>query len=58
VIPIAVFEFSLGVYLVVKGFRSSSPLFTQPSADVPVPALVPAPRTGVNGRDERVAGVG
>ena len=58
VIPIAVFEFSLGVYLVVKGFRPSSPLFTQPRADVPVPALVPAPRTGVSGRDERGAGVG
>jgi hypothetical protein len=57
VIPIAVFEFSLGVYLVVKGFRSSSPLMSQPKADVPVPALVPAPRTGVIGRDERAAGV-
>ena len=26
VIPVAVFEFSLGVYLVVKGFKPSSPL--------------------------------
>jgi len=52
VIPIAVFEFSLGVYLVVKGFRSSSPLMAQSRVDVSGSALVPAPRTGVTGRDE------
>jgi hypothetical protein len=57
VIPVAAFEFSLGVYLVVKGFKSSSPLMAQPQADVPIPALVPAPRTGVTGRDERGAEV-
>jgi hypothetical protein len=57
VIPIAVFEFSLGVYLVVRGFRPSSPLMPQPKGDVPVPPHVPAPRIGVNGRDERAAGV-
>ena len=58
VIPIAAFEFSLGVYLVVKGFRPSSPLMAQPRADVPVSALVPSPRTGVSGRDGQGAGVG
>ena len=53
VIPIAVFEFSLGVYLLVRGFRPSSPLMAQQKAAVPVPALVPAPRAGVSGREER-----
>jgi hypothetical protein len=57
VIPIAVFEFSFGVYLVVKGFRSSSPLMAQPKADVPIPTLVPAPRAGVGGREDRGADV-
>jgi hypothetical protein len=57
VIPIAVFEFSFGVYLVVKGFRSSSPLMAQPRVDIAVPALVPVPRTEVSGRDEAGAGV-
>jgi hypothetical protein len=45
-IPVAVFEFSFGVYLIVKGFRPSSPLMTQPASDVGGPAPVPAPRTG------------
>jgi hypothetical protein len=41
-VPVAAFEFSLGVYLVVKGFKPSSPLMTQGRAEV----RVPAPRTG------------
>jgi hypothetical protein len=45
-LPIAVFEFSLGVYLVVKGFRLSSPLMTQPITAAGLPVLVPSPRTG------------
>ena len=45
-LPIAVFELSLGVYLVVKGFRPSSPLMTQPITGVRMPVPVPAPRTG------------
>jgi CBS domain-containing protein len=46
VIPVAVFEFSFGVYLVVKGFKASSPLMTQPNTDIRMPVPVPAPRTG------------
>jgi hypothetical protein len=46
VIPVAVFEFSFGVYLVVKGFNAASPLMTQPTTDVRMPVPVPAPRTG------------
>jgi hypothetical protein len=57
VIPVAAFEFSLGVYLVVKGFKSSSALMTQPTAAVPVPAVVPAPRTEASQLDERGADV-
>jgi Domain of unknown function (DUF4386) len=57
VIPIAAFEFSLGVYLVVKGFKPTSPLMTQPTADVPSPARVPAPRSGAEQPDERGAEV-
>jgi hypothetical protein len=37
---------------------SPSPLMTQPRVDVPASVLVPTPRTGVSGRDERGAGVG
>jgi hypothetical protein len=57
VIPIAAFEFSLGVYLVVKGFKPTSPLMTQPTADVPSSAPVPAPRSGAEQLDERGAEV-
>jgi hypothetical protein len=52
-LPVAVFEFSFGVYLVVKGFRVSSPLMTQPSTDV----RVPSPRTGGRQLEERGAEV-
>jgi hypothetical protein len=48
--PIALFEFSFGVYLVVKGFKSDSPLLARPSIDASAPAQasvpLPAPRTG------------
>jgi hypothetical protein len=46
VIPVAVFEFSFGVYLIAKGFKASSPLMTRPNTDVRTPVPVPAPRTG------------
>ena len=57
-LPIAVFEFSFGVYLIVKGFKPSSPLMTQPMPDVRMPAPVPAPRTGSTELDEQGADVG
>jgi hypothetical protein len=57
VIPIAAFEFSLGVYLVVKGFKPTSPLMTQPTTDVPSRARVPVPRSGAEQLDERGAEV-
>jgi hypothetical protein len=44
-LPVAVFEFALGVWLVVRGFNPSSPLLARPNADAGVPAPVPAPRT-------------
>jgi Domain of unknown function (DUF4386) len=56
-LPIAVFEFSFGVYLVVKGFKPSSPLFQQPSIDARVPAPIPVPRTAAEERDEQAADV-
>ena len=46
-LPVAAFEFSLGVYLVVRGFKPSSPLMAPGPTDAGVPAPVPAPRTGV-----------
>lgn len=54
-LPVAAFEFSLGVYLVVKGFQPSSPLMAQPTVDVRTP--IPAPRTGAPIRDEQGADV-
>jgi hypothetical protein len=57
-LPVAVFEFSLGVYLIVKGFKPSSPVLAQRDAVVPAPALIPAPRVGAGQLDERGAEVG
>jgi hypothetical protein len=54
-LPVAVFEFSFGVYLVVKGFRPSSPLMTQPNTAVRMPVPVPAPRTSARELDEQGA---
>jgi hypothetical protein len=51
VVPVAVFEFSLGVRLLVKGFSPSSPVLARPGAR----PLVPAPRTVVEQTDERGA---
>src|SRR3954454_12030490 len=44
-LPIALWEFSLGVYLTVKGFRPSSPLLTPPNPDAGIPSAVPSPRS-------------
>ena len=37
-LPVAVWEFSLGVYLTVKGFKPSSPLLTPPETRVRIPS--------------------
>ena len=57
VLPIAVFEFSFGVRLIVKGFDPASPLFSRASAEVGR-APIPVPRTGVEQSDGQVTGVG
>jgi hypothetical protein len=54
-LPIALWEFSLGVYLTFKGFRPSSPLLTPPNADVSIPSPIPSPRRGDGQLDERGA---
>jgi hypothetical protein len=53
VVGVAVFELSLGVWLVVKGFNPASPLLRRPSTDVGIPS----PRTGNRQPDERAAEV-
>jgi hypothetical protein len=53
-LPVAAFEFALGVWLVVKGFNPSSPLLAQPSADAGIPAPIPSPRAGGRQLDEPV----
>ena len=49
VIPVAAFELSVGIWLLVKGFNSASPLFAQPNTEIGIPA----PRTGHPHLDER-----
>jgi Domain of unknown function (DUF4386) len=49
VVPIALFEFSLGVWLVVKGFDRTSPLLTGPATE----AVIPTPRSGSTAVGER-----
>jgi hypothetical protein len=39
-LPVAAFEFCLGVWLIVRGFNPSAPLLAQPTAD----GRIPAPR--------------
>ena len=56
-LPVAVFEFSLGVWLVVKGFNPSSPLLAQPTTGPVVDTPIPSPRPGGTQLDERVAEV-
>jgi hypothetical protein len=45
-LPIAVWEFSIGVYMAVKGFRPTSPLLAPPDADAGGRWPVPSPRAG------------
>ena len=56
-LPVAAFEFSLGVWLVVKGFNPSSPVLAQPTADIGIPAPIPSPRSGATQPGERGAEV-
>jgi hypothetical protein len=55
VVLIAVFEFAFGVWLIVKGFNPSSPLFAQPNTDAGSTAEIPAQRTGSGQLDEHGA---
>jgi hypothetical protein len=45
-LPIAVWEFSIGVYMTFKGFRPTSPLLAPPDAGTGTRSPVPSPRTG------------
>ena len=47
------FEFSLGVWLIVKGFNPSSPVFARANADVGAAAPIPSPRSGGEQLEER-----
>ena len=49
VIPVAAFELSVGIWLLVKGFNANSPLLARPNTEV----AIPAPRTGQPQLDER-----
>src|SRR3954465_11812439 len=40
--PIGAFELAFGIWLIVKGFNPSSPLFAQPDVDTGVPASIPS----------------
>jgi hypothetical protein len=53
VIPVALFELSLGIWLVAKGFNPSSPVLAQPNADV----RIPSQRVADSHLDQRVADV-
>jgi hypothetical protein len=58
-LPIALWEFSIGVYMTFKGFRPTSPLLRPPpSADAGAPPPAPSPRTGEAPLDGRGAPVG
>jgi hypothetical protein len=56
-LPIAVFELAFGIWLIVKGFNPSSPLFTKPTTGVDRSAPVPSPRTSGERLTERDAQV-
>ncbi|MGY1696071.1 DUF4386 domain-containing protein [Geodermatophilus sp. SYSU D00814] len=59
-LPIAVWEFSLGVYLTVRGFRPAAvtALRSAPTADLDDPSPIPPPRTGEEPLAERGAVTG
>ena len=54
---IAAFEFGFGVWLIVRGFNPSSPLFAQPTTDAGGTPRIPSPRPGDTQQAERAAGV-
>jgi hypothetical protein len=56
-LPIALWEFSLGIYLTVKGFRPTSPLLTPPNADASIPFPIPPQRSGEGQLGERSAAI-
>ena len=49
VIPVAAFELSVGIWLLVKGFNPASPVWARPNTE----AGIPDPRTGHPQLDER-----
>jgi hypothetical protein len=55
-LPIGVFELAFGIWLIVKGFNPSSPLFAQPDDDAGVAAAIPTGRTSaqLDGRGAKV----
>jgi Domain of unknown function (DUF4386) len=55
-LPIAAFELGFGLWLIVKGFNPSSPLFTQPDTGTGIPASIPTQRTSgqLDGRGAKV----
>lgn len=55
-LPIGAFELAFGIWLIVKGFNPSSPLFAQPDADSGVAAAIPTQRTSaqLDGRSAKV----
>jgi hypothetical protein len=57
-LPIALREFSIGVYMSFKGFRATSPLLAPPHADTLTPSPVPSPRASeaqLDGQGARVS---
>jgi hypothetical protein len=42
-LPIALWEFSIGVYMTFKGFRPTSPLLAPPNAGAGIPSPIPSP---------------
>ena len=59
-LPIALWEFSIGVYMTFKGFRPTSPLLRPlaPNAEAGGPSPIPSPRPGepqLDGRDATVS---
>ena len=56
-LPIALWEFSLGLYLTFKGFKPTSPLLMPPNADAGIPSPIPSPRPGEAQFDEPSAAI-
>jgi Domain of unknown function (DUF4386) len=56
-LPIALWEFSLGMYLTFRGFKPTSPLLAPPKADAGIPSPIPSPRTGADPLDARGAAI-